>query len=203
MLKPRHTFESVARQIVDGLTSGQVELPASTRSPEPARVFCSYSHKDAELRTELENHLSELRSSGLIETWYDRKIAPGMEWTRELDEQLHGAHLILLLVTPDFLTSHYCCDVEMKTAMELHASGNAVVVPVILRAVDWMQAPFAKLQAIPKDGKAVTSWSNRDEAFTDVAESIRDLIEDLPLVLRDGCHVHPCVAAPPRAISAE
>ena len=40
----------------------------------------------------------------------------------------------------------------------------------------WSGAPFAKVQCLPTDGRPVTSWANRDEAFRDVAEGIRRAI---------------------------
>ena len=61
--------------------------------------------------------------------------------------------------------------------MARHKAGEARVIPIILRAVDWHIAPFGKLQALPKDGRAVTSWSNRDEAFEDIARGIRAVAE--------------------------
>lgn len=53
---------------------------------------------------------------------------------------------------------------------------EAVVIPIILRPVDWNGAPFAKVQCLPTDGRPVTSWPNRDEAFRNVAEGIRRAI---------------------------
>src|SRR4051794_9265877 len=60
-----------------------------------------------------------------------------------------------------------------------HEAGTARVIPVILRSVDWHTAPFGKLQALPKDGKPVASWKDRDEAFTDVARGIREAVKEL------------------------
>ena len=67
----------------------------------------------------------------------------------------------------------------MKRALERHDAGDACVVPVIVRSVDWRGAPFAKLQALPKDGKAVKSWTDEDEAFTNVTCGIRKVVEEL------------------------
>jgi hypothetical protein len=53
------------------------------------------------------------------------------------------------------------------------------VIPIILRACDWQDAPFGNLQALPKDAKPVTSWSNRDEAFLCVEQGIRETVEEL------------------------
>lgn len=142
-------------------------------------VFFSYSHKDEILREELEKQLSLLKWQGLITGWYDRRIAAGQEWAEEIDAHLNTAQVVLLLVSPDFMASKYCYDIEVKRAIARHETGEAVVIPIIFRPVDWHTAPFGKLQALPKDGKPVTSWINPDEAFLDIARGIRNVIEDL------------------------
>src|SRR2546423_11122861 len=48
-----------------------------------------------------------------------------------------------------------------------------------MRPVDWKGTPFVNLQALPIDAKAITTWSNQDEAFLSVAEGIRKVIEAL------------------------
>jgi TIR domain len=144
----------------------------------PAKVFYSYAHVDENLRNRLETHLAILRRNGLISEWHDRRIIPGAKWDQVIDEHVNAADVILLLISPDFLASDYCHEIEMKRALERHASGDASVIPVILRSVDWKGAPFQHLQVLPTDGKPVTSWHNLDEAFTDVACGIRRTIED-------------------------
>src|SRR5579864_939012 len=67
----------------------------------------------------------------------------------------------------------------MQKALERHVAGSARVLPIILRPCDWETAPFGKIQALPKEGKPVTTWSNRDQAFTDIAKSIRQVIATL------------------------
>lgn len=141
-----------------------------------ATVFFSYSHVDEALRDQLEVHLSLLKRQGAIETWHDRRIAPGEGIGRSIQAQLDTAEIILLLVSPDFVASNYCYDVEMTRALERHARGEAVVIPVILRPCDWHDAPFGHLKALPKDGKAVTKWTNLDEAFLDITTGIKDVL---------------------------
>jgi hypothetical protein len=138
-----------------------------------ATVFFSYSHKDEELRDQLEIHLSMLKRQGLIESWHDRRISVGDDFAGKISEEVERADIILLLVSPDFLASKYCYDVEMKRAMERHHAGQARVIPVILRHCDWFSAPFGKLLAAPKDAKPVRAWPDLDEAFLDVVRSIR------------------------------
>jgi hypothetical protein len=138
-----------------------------------ATLFFSYSHKDEDLRDRLETHLAMLKREGIIETWHDRRIAVGDGLSGAIDEQLEKADVILLLVSPDFLASNYCYDVEMARAMDRHRANEARVIPVILRHCDWRHAPFGKLLAAPKDGKPIVSWPDLDEAFVDVVQQIR------------------------------
>jgi hypothetical protein len=83
------------------------------------------------------------------------------------------------------LASDYCYDIELKRALERHESNQARVIPVILRSVDWQRSPFGKLAALPKDGKAITSWQNEDEAFTDVVKGLRRVIDNLQATTAD------------------
>lgn len=141
--------------------------------PNLSTVFFSYSHEDEDLRDRLETHLSMLKRQGAIEAWHDRRIVAGDNLGGSIDRELERADVILLLVSPDFLDSAYCYDVEMKRSMERHEAGEARVIPVILRACDWTSAPFGKLLAAPKDGKPIRSWPDLDEAFLDVVQKIR------------------------------
>ncbi len=142
-----------------------------------AKVFFSYSHKDEGLRDQLETHLAMLRNQGLIESWHDRRIVAGSELDASIFNELETADVILLLVSADFLASTYCYSKEMQRAMERHDSGEAKVIPVILRACDWTSAPFGKLLAAPKDGKPIMSWPDTDEAMADVARQVRRAVE--------------------------
>ena len=162
--------------------AGTASLTSATaKITGPIRLFYSYSHKieDETLRDELEEALALLKRQGLISGWHDRKIGAGDEWKGAIDKNLEEAQVVLLLVSASFLASDYCWDVETKRAIERHDQGEAKVIPVILRPCDWHGAPFGKLQSLPKDGKAVTSWTNKDEAWTDVALGIRRAIETM------------------------
>lgn len=145
-------------------------------------VFFSYSHKDESLRDELANHLQILKWNGEITDWHDRKILPGDEWDRQIKDNLNTAHIILLLISSDFIASRYCRDIEIKQALVRHTSGDACVIPVILRRCMWSSAPFGKLQALPKNASPVTdtkTWPTRDDAFTDIAEGIKKVANDI------------------------
>lgn len=154
-------------------------MPGTGTPASVLELFFSYSHKDQDMRDEMEKYLSVLKRSNRIATWHDRKIGAGSEWGKEIDESLERADIILLLVSADFLASDYCWGVEMKRALQRHESGQALVVPVILRPCDWEYAPFAKFQALPRDARPVSSWPDLAEAFTDITRGIRAATQKL------------------------
>ena len=160
---------------------------------EGIRVFISYAHEDQRLRKRLEAHLALLQQQGLITTWHDRKIIAGTEWASEIDAQLNTSQIILLLVSAAFLASKYCYGIEMAQALKRHEAGQARVIPVILRPVDWRIAPLSKLQALPTDAEPVTGrrWRNIDEACADVSRGIREVIQTLNGQLAEEDTVNP------------
>jgi internalin A len=163
------------QKLLDGVDlegTRRKERTTLSEQRQAARLFYSYSHKDESLRNELETHLTLLQRQGLIESWNDRDIEAGDEWKRKIDENLERADIILLLVSADFIASDYCYEIEMKRALERHEKNEARVIPVIVRDVNWRNAPFAKLQGLPGDGVAVTRWPDKDSAWRDVSEGI-------------------------------
>lgn len=139
-----------------------------------AKLFFSYSHKDEELRNELETHLALLKRQGVISSWHDRRISAGSDFTQTISSELESSQIILLLVSANFLASDYCYEKEMTCALDKHKDGSAVVIPVILHPCDWQSAPFGHLRATPTDGKPVSMFANQHEAFTIVAKDIRE-----------------------------
>jgi hypothetical protein len=170
-------------------SKGAQLMPATPA--KAVEVFYSYTHKDEGLRDQLAEHLSSLRRQGYIKEWHDRQIGVGTEWSQEIDSHLNTASIILLLISSAFIASDYCYGIEMQRALERHNAKEARVIPIILRPVDWQETPFQKLQALPTNGKPITTWTNRDEAFLDVARGIRKAIEEW---------ITPSISIPPASV---
>lgn len=149
------------------------------RSTSSIEIFCCYARKDRKWLLKLKDHLALLKHEGLITFWDDTKIHPGDEWEKVIHHSLKTAKIILLLVSPHFISSDYAYGIEMKHAMRRHERGDARVVPIILRPVDWQKAPFGKLQALPTNGKPVLSWPRPDEAFLNVTDGLRSALESV------------------------
>lgn len=144
----------------------------------PIKLFHSHAASDTYLCDELVKHLALLERTGMIASQFSRKISLNASIEPELDEHLLGADLILLLISADYMASNYQYNVEMHAALEMHALKQARVIPVLLRPVDdWQSSPLGRLQFLPRDGRPLTTWSNRDEAFVDIARGIREMIQ--------------------------
>jgi hypothetical protein len=146
--------------------------------PEGVEIFFSYAHEDELLRDKLAKHLSLLQRQGFVTIWHDRDISAGSDWSNNIDQHLQTSEIILLLVSANFIASDYCYSIEMQRAMDRIDREEVIVIPIILRPVDWKSAPFGKLQALPKDAKPIVNWSNVDQALLNTTEGIRRVIKD-------------------------
>ncbi|SFX01187.1 toll/interleukin-1 receptor domain-containing protein [Marinospirillum alkaliphilum] len=161
------------------------------------KVFISYSHKDEEFKNSLTEHLSGLLRSGVISEWNDRKIVPGTNWSNEISENLKDSDLILFLISSSFLSSDYCVNIEAETALSMHKSGEAQLIPIVIRSVDWSDTPLSELQGLPKDAQPVALWPDRDEAWVNVIHGIKKNISEFKpkknagIKLVDSGGVHP------------
>jgi len=163
----------------DIIKQGISALLAYLRTLQPIKIFYCYAHEDRALRDRIDQHLSGLKRRGHVVVWYDREILAGMEWEREIERRLSTAHIILLLVSADFMSSDYCYGKEMQRALEMHEQGKVRVLPILLRPVDWQDAPFAKLQLLPTGAKPITRWLDPEDALEDVAKQIRAVVNTL------------------------
>lgn len=143
------------------------------------RLFCSYAHEDEQMRTALGTHLAPLRNERLLVDWSDRDITPGTDWDTEISTRLSTSNIVLVLVSADFLASSYAYGKELRRALELHGTGALRVVPVILRPCTWTNLPIAKLHALPRDARPISTWEDRDSAYVSVVEGVARLAREL------------------------
>ncbi|HMC98689.1 MAG TPA: toll/interleukin-1 receptor domain-containing protein, partial [Ferruginibacter sp.] len=135
--------------------------------------------EDETMKKELDKSLIMLKRSDKIEVWQDSMLSPGEEWADATKKQLAEADIILFLISVDFLNSQDIWEKEVAVAMDRQANGEARIVPIILRSCDWNDTPFAKFQALPAKAQPVNNFSDRDEAYTDIAKGIRALVDHM------------------------
>lgn len=139
---------------------------------EALQIFIAYSRKDTAFLDELRTHLNPLERTNKVKIWYDGKIEPGVVWEVAIKENLHSADIILMMVSADAIASDYFYEKEMKDALERHSNGRARVIPLILRPCAWQATQLGELQALPRDGKPVSTWPDRDDAYANAISSL-------------------------------
>lgn len=145
----------------------------------PIEIFFSYAHADEQLMDEVRRQLIVHERNGKILKWHDRMIRPGSEWVGEIDHRLRQARIILLFMSPHFIESRYCYEIEGQFALKQHEAGVAQVIPIVLRPCEWGAAPFGRVQALPKDAKPISTWSNVDEASLDAARGVMKVVDSI------------------------
>ncbi|MCL6589779.1 MAG: toll/interleukin-1 receptor domain-containing protein, partial [Firmicutes bacterium] len=127
----------------------------------------------------LVKHLSPLKIKDKIKIWSGKNIYAGKEWDKEIKKQIASSEIILLLISPNFLISDYCCNTEMKIAIGRHDKDDAIVIPISIRPVLWDGLPFSKLQGLPIGLNAIEKWENKDEAYVNVVQEIEKVVDKL------------------------
>lgn len=145
--------------------------------------FISYTHADSALKEQLVRHLAPLRREGLIDLWHDGMLRPGEHLDPTIQAALAASDVVILLISADFIASEYCYEQEMLRAFARQRRGTARVIPLILKPCQWKGVPIgdgetlSEFVALPKDGKAVISWSDTDTAFDNAVGAIRDMLK--------------------------
>ncbi|MFN9622919.1 MAG: AAA-like domain-containing protein [Cyanobacteriota bacterium] len=149
---------------------------------QEARVnlYISCSIKDVKLSKQLIRALDLVQWEGMrvdICSRNDYQELSGAGLDETINTRLTTSDIILSLLSADYLASEFC-NVELNKAKERHEAGEAILIPVILRPCDWQFSSLVQLQALPHNGKPITTWSRRDQAFFTVAQGIREVVAE-------------------------
>ncbi len=142
------------------------------------KIFVSYSRDDEKWRKRLVDQLSVIEQAGHIDIWCDRKLTPGEDWVRRLDEEMSTARVAVLLVSASFLTSQFILKHEVPQLFKRHEHDGMIVYPLLVRACPWKDVPWvARMQLRPADGKAISALRGArvDQILAEAASEIAEL----------------------------
>ncbi len=151
----------------------------TTEPKQSITIYLSYAQKDEPLKQEFEDYLIILQDSQLISGWVERQVQRGIDWSQVIDPRISLADLFLLLISPAFLASGYCSGAEFREVFERHKTGKLRIIPIILHRVNLTGYPLESIQHLPRTGKPVSSWPERHEAWGDIDQGIRKVIQDM------------------------
>ena len=154
-------------------------LPLNAQGNDHVHIFISYSSKDTELMQSLLTQLKVLTiSDKSIAIWEDGHLDPGTEWDDAIKSKLHTAHIVLMLVSANFLTTDYIWNIEVQDTLSRQQRGEVSAIPIILSPCAWTQTPIAQFQALPRKGRPITDFPDKNTAMLEVVNGVHRVIKN-------------------------
>lgn len=147
------------------------------------KVFISYSHKDEDWKSRLQTQLAVLENQGLLSVWEDRQIAAGDDWYPAIEQAIESAHVAILLISADFLSSKFIHGKEVPPLLERRKNEGLRVIPLILKPCPWQTVDWlSKIQGRPIDNKPLSGFDDhdRDHHLCELALEINKLLSTIP-----------------------
>lgn len=143
-------------------------------------LFISYSHDDETYFRRLKQFINCTNCPNL-NIWDDEDIQPGEEWDEEIKRKLNEAHIILLLISQDFLNSKYINEIELKSALKKHELNQCRVIPIFVKeCILNIHPQITKLQGLPKGMKFLANMGEQvDSLYTEIYKEIIEVAEEL------------------------
>ena len=150
------------------------------QSKYSVRLFYSYCHKDNVHRKDMETALALLKSNNLLDSWSDHNILPGGKIPDKVRKAMNDADIIVFLFSQRFIASHECMK-EWNYAKTLSKSGTLPYrIPIVLSNCAWLDVLGDDLlKALPNDGTPVSDFPNSDDAWQQVYQRIKEVVEIL------------------------
>lgn len=139
-------------------------------------IVIAFDQRDREGLREFKNQLNPLATQDLVTIWDASQILGGTDREQAITDHLNRATIILLLISADFIASEEGKK-RIQQAMGRNAPPGVYVVPILLRPAYWKILGLETLTPLPSNGKAVSSWQNRQEAYLDIILDIERIIE--------------------------
>lgn len=151
-------------------SAGKIAATTTTGEPAggtPLDVVIAFANADVPHLEALERQLVLLEKNGTLRVWHRRKLQGG-DPQAEAEKRLASADVIVLLISADLHAERH----EEATAAIARIDDGARVIPVLVRKIETTGAPYEGLTMLPRDGSAVASASNPDEAWAAVVKEI-------------------------------
>jgi TIR domain len=145
------------------------------------QVSISYCEEDTAEAERLIDVLNFLKEKIII--WSPLSIKGGDTIEKEIRKNFNHSPIILVLISTDYFSCNKInslnrLDVQRKIIIEKIENKRGVIVPIILKSTLTQYTEFSEIQHLPAGNIPISNWMNRDDAWTDVCDSINRIIEN-------------------------
>lgn len=144
-------------------------------------VCISYARADKAACMEIVDALKPLQQREVLKVWTDASIAPGMDFSKDIETAIVVADIIMVLASASYFISKFCGDIELPLALEQRERRGACVFPVIVDDCPWKTSKLSTLQVFPTDGAPLSATRSREQALQELPE----LVEAVAVALAD------------------
>jgi len=145
-------------------------------------IFISYSHKDTDWKDRIVTFMQCMKQQNQFDytSWDDGEIHLGGEWSKIIQSMIEQSKIAILVISPDFLSSKFINETELKWLLKQRNSGELAIVPLIVRPCPWEVVDWlAQIQLHPADGNALSGGSEYEieESLKHLSLEVRRLLD--------------------------
>ncbi len=147
------------------------------KSDKAIHLFYCYATEDGSFVTEIERSLALLKQEGLLRTWNtpDQQL---LVLPRQIQGRLDSADLVVCIISAHFLANDFSM-VQVKRTIERQKTDKIVIIPILAEPSDFKHSPLRYFQALPRTGQPISRFLNRNEAFKQITDEIRYIIQNI------------------------
>ncbi len=153
-----------------------MEMPSS-QSLNLCYCYAYENRKDAQ---KLDAHLTTLKMSGVIQASYGCIFYLDGPWKQEVADHINTAHLVLLLISAQFLrSSEKWYRSEIALALARQDRGEAWVIPLFLSDVVLDGTYPSELRMLPNNDQFIYSVRDKEHAYADIVREIQKVAREM------------------------
>lgn len=126
--------------------------------PPVKRIVLWACHEDRRYVQSLLVHFASCQQTSCFVVWDTTHIPAGSLWQEEIISHLAEAHIVIPLISADFLASPFFAQ-ALPRLLEASYAGSLRILPVILRPCLFQESPLAPLQAANDPSKPLSLLS--------------------------------------------
>ncbi|MCU0569707.1 MAG: toll/interleukin-1 receptor domain-containing protein [Oculatellaceae cyanobacterium Prado106] len=145
-----------------------------------AKVFFSYSRKDRKWVDRVRETLKPLLRGKNVSLWSDMEIRPGENWQEAIQSSIDQSQVAILLISADYLASHYLADVELPLILEKSQQGKLHILPVVTSptflGTSDLKSPLLSYSFVNSQPLSTLTRSEQEKILWKLSETVHDLL---------------------------